>query len=203
MTRGSKIAALLFMLVTIGGIAFFAVRLFDKKESLPVLGEPGHTAGDFSFVNQDGNTYTDKDVNGKVTVVEYFFTTCPGICKQMNNNLLSVYETYKDDPGFVILSHTVDPETDSVPVLKSYAEQMRVSGGNWQFLTGDKYALYKEARQDYLLSVEEGPDSDIGEDFIHTQYVSLLDKQRRIRGFYDATDSAAIQKLIKDIAILL
>lgn len=170
---------------------------------MPVLGEPGHIAGNFSFTNQEGKLITEKDMVGKVAVIEYFFTSCPGICKVMNKNLNLVYKSFKGRSDFAILSHTVEPETDSVPVLARYARNFNAEAPTWQFLTGNKYDLYKAARTEYLLAIEEENNSAVEEDFIHTQYVALLDKNRRIRGFYDATDRTSVDKLIKDVKTLI
>ncbi|AXY74197.1 SCO family protein [Paraflavitalea soli] len=203
MTPLSRIVTLLIVTVSIIGLFFFIGAGIVKKNSLPILGEPDHVAGSFSFTNQEGKTITEKDVTGKVTVVEYFFTTCPGICKIMNKNLTSVYQTFKGEPQFMILSHTVDPETDSVPVLAAYAKQLKAEAPAWEFLTGNKDELYKAARQEYLLAVEDARLSGTAEDFIHTEKVALLDGERRIRGFYDATDSLGIKQLIIDTRRLL
>jgi len=181
------------------GIIMITLLLFRNRQALPVLGEPGHIAGPFAFTNQDGHTITEKDVQGKVQVVEYFFTTCPGICKVMNNNLSKVYEALKDDDDCIILSHTVDPETDTVTVMKAYAQKLKAEAPSWQFLTGNKDDLYRMARQEYLLALEDTVNTNKETDFIHTEYVTLLDKNRRIRGFYDATNEASMEKMIKDI----
>ncbi len=195
----SKIAGFFVVLLSAVGVIWFLFLVFDGKKSLPVLGEPGHTAGSFSLVNQDGDTVTAESVRHKVTVAEYFFTSCPSICPVMNKNLKELYDRYGHRPDFVILSHTVDPDRDSVPVLKAYAKRLDVVSPGWQFLTGDKNALYSGAARDYLLSAGDSGSPE----FIHTQYVALLDKQRRVRGFYDATDKEMIRKLNGDIKRLL
>jgi protein SCO1/2 len=201
-TRSGKLAILLLVGISLLGLVFLAGSIFGRKNDLPFPGPPDHQPGPFIFVNQDGQNISEKQVEGKVTVVEYFFTTCPGICKVMNKNMQTVYQAFSNRNDFTILSHTVDPETDSVPVLRKYAEQMKGSTPVWQFLTGDKEKLYKAARIDYLLAVEDPP-TDIKADFIHTEYVALLDKNRRIRGFYDATKEDKVKGLIKDIRTLL
>jgi protein SCO1/2 len=203
MTKISKIITVAIIGFTSLGLLFFLWHVAADKKSLPVLGEPGHVAGNFSFINQQGQIITDKDVAKKVQVVEYFFTTCPGICKVMNSNLDKVFQYFKNRKDFVILSHTVNPETDSVPVLAAYASQLKATLPNWEFLTGEKAKLYKAARQDYLLSVEDTVRTNTTEDFIHTEYVALLDKSRRIRGFYDATNKEGVRKLIEDIEFLV
>ena len=164
-----------------------------------MLGEPGHVAGAFSFINQDGETITEKSVRNKVTVVEYFFTSCPSICPVMNGNLKEVHEKFKTNPDFMILSHTVDPERDSVSVMKKYAARYDAGSPGWQFLTGNKDSLYQRASRDYLLAVEDSSNSN----FIHTQYVALLDKKRQIRGFYDLTNKENVGKMNEGIQQLL
>lgn len=203
MTRFSKIIALLFVSISLIGIIWYISSIVSSKNTLPVLGEPGHVTGDFSFVNHQGRKFTQDDIKDKVVVVEYFFTTCPGICRIMNKNLKTVYTSFKNDPQFTILSHTVDPETDSVPTLANYAKLMDATEPGWEFLTGDKTALYTAAKKDYLLSAEENHDTSIEDEFIHTEYVALVDRNKRIRGFYDATDSLKMIKLVGDIHKLL
>jgi protein SCO1 len=173
---------------------------FFGKEKLPVLGTNGHFIGGFSFVNQEGKTITNNDVKGKVYVAEYFFTTCTGICPKMNANMEKVYAIYKNEPDFRILSHTVDPETDSVPVLKAYATLHGADPKNWWFLTGTKKELYSLARQGYL--VDDGTYSG-DEDFVHTQWFALVDGQGRVRGLYEGTKKPDVDKLITDIGRLL
>jgi protein SCO1/2 len=173
---------------------------FFGKEKLPVLGTNGHIIGGFSFINQEGRTITSKDVEGKVYVAEYFFTTCTGICPKMNANMVKVYAAYKDEPRFRILSHTVDPETDSVPVLKQYAAEHGADPRNWWFLTGSKKELYKLARAGYL--VDDGTNTG-DEDFVHTQWFALVDGEGHVRGLYEGTKQPDVDKLIADISQLL
>ncbi|HVX28573.1 MAG TPA: SCO family protein [Parafilimonas sp.] len=198
---------LFFGIIVTGLLAFIVVFVFSSsspsKKSLPVLGGEGHMIESFSFTDQDGKTITDKDVAGKIRVAEYFFTTCKSICPIMNGNLQAVQNAYKDRNDVIILSHTVDPEDDSVGALKSYAKLMHAIPGKWEFLTGDKLALYQMAEKDYLLSADTTTSQNKDSAFIHTQYVTLVDKQNRIRGFYDATSKQDINKLISDIKQLL
>jgi protein SCO1 len=194
-----KISAITIIAISALGSFWILSNAFSKKNVLPMLGEPGHVAGSFSFVNQDGETVNEKSVRDKVTVVEYFFTSCPSICPIMNENLKDVYEKFNKDTAFMILSHTVDPERDSVTALKKYAHRYGASAPGWEFLTGDKNALYLSASRDYLLSAADSGSSN----FIHTQYVALLDKERRIRGFYDGTNKENVLKLESDIRLLL
>ncbi len=194
-----KISAITIAVLSSFGLIWILSIAFSNKSKLPVLGDPGHIAGSFSFTNQEGVQINEKTVADKVTVVEYFFTSCPSICPVMNENLKGVFEKFKEDTRFMILSHTVDPERDSVSVLNKYAKRYGATAPGWEFLTGDKNALYISASRDYLLAAVDSGNSS----FIHTQYVALLDKQRRIRGFYDATNKENIPKLESDIGQLL
>jgi protein SCO1 len=198
LTISAKISVITIATVLVLGTFWMLSNAFTKNK-LPVLGEPGHIAGSFSFVNQDGKQINEKSVENKVTLVEFFFTSCPSICPRMNENLKEVYKKFKEDTGFMILSHTVDPERDSVSVLKKYAQRYDAEIPGWEFLTGDKDELYKTASRDYLLAAVDSGSSN----FIHTQYVALLDRQRRIRGFYDGTNKESISKLESDIKTLL
>jgi len=195
----SKMAGMTILLLTVTAMIWFVSLVSERKNKIPILGEPGHRAGAFSFLNQDGQVVNEKTVSGKVTVVEYFFTSCPSLCPLMNGNLKSVYEKYKGNPRFMILSHTADPERDSVAALRVYAKRYDAQTPAWQFLTGKKDSLYSIAVRDYLLSVSDSGNAA----FIHTQYVSLLDKERRVRGFYDMSARENVEKLNEDIKGLL
>ncbi len=195
--------SLLFLAAAVFAYYYYNAMQVNKQE-LPNLGQPGHVVGPFSFTDQDGHTVTDEDVAGKVRVVEYFFTTCQGICPEMNENMVSVYDTYKGNPRFVILSHTVNPEVDSVEVMKKYSEKFDADSRYWEFLTGDKKALYDMARYSYLITADDpSPEVAIADDFIHSEKFVLIDPQNRIRGQYDGTDKEEVKQLIKDVKILL
>lgn len=175
---------------------------------LPIMGEKSlsvkdtvyHTIANFSFTNQLGKIITQNDVKGKDFVVEFFFTTCQSICPIMNTNMMKVAQTFETDSTFKILSHTVKPEEDSIAALKVYADAHKANHNNWFFLTGTKPELYKMARKSYLMNSEDGSGDE--EDFIHTQLFALVDKQLRIRGYYDGTVDSEVQKLISDIVLL-
>ena len=161
----------------------------------------------FSFTDQDGKEVTEETFDGKVYVAEYFFTTCKGICPKMNANMQIVYEKYKGEKDFAILSHTSMPETDSVPVMKEYEEKMvgknPAFAAHWYFVTGSKDSLYKMARQSYLLDSDDNNYTNIEDEFIHTQFFALIDKQKRVRGVYDGLEADEIVRLNKDIQGLL
>ena len=160
----------------------------------------------FSFTDQNGQPVTEKNVEGKVYVTNYFFTTCKGICPKMNFNLKGVYDQFKDNKNFAIISHSSMPETDSVALLKAYEEKMlpqdHHNPAKWYFVTGSKDSLYKMARQSYLLDNDKNNSENIQEAFIHTQFIALVDKKERVRGIYDALKPAEIAQLEKDIARL-
>ena len=157
----------------------------------------------FAFVNQEGRTITEKDVSGKVYVAEYFFTTCKGICPRLNNNMKQLAEDFKNEPGFLLLSHTVDPETDSVKRLKRYADSLGADSRFWWFLTGTKDSLYKAARVSYLLDDPRNNNISIDHQFIHTQFFALVDKSGRVRKIVDGLKNDEIAEIRKDIDKLL
>lgn len=158
----------------------------------------------FTFTNQDGKDFTEKDMIGKVVVVNFFFTTCKGICPRMNANMHKIYDAFKDEPGFMIVSHTCDPETDSVPVIKRYADSLKVNEHKWVFLTGRKDSLYQQARVSYLLDDPKNAVVDINDQFLHTQFFALVDKNGDVRGqVYDGLKQEELEKLKDDIKTLL
>lgn len=157
----------------------------------------------FSFVNQDGQAVTDKDVLGKVYVAEYFFTTCKGICPRLNTNMKQVYEAYKDREDFLILSHTCQPEIDSVPVLKKYADSMKVDTRRWIFLTGRKDSLYTMARRSYTIDDPVNNLKSIDDDFLHTQFWALVDREGNVKKVYDGLKESEVKALIRKLKRML
>ena len=157
----------------------------------------------FTFTDQDGRMISERDVFGKVYVAEFFFTTCKSICPKMNTNLKAIHEQYKDEPNFVILSHTSDPETDSVSRMKEYADSLQVDTRKWWFLTGRKDSLYTAARMSYLLDDPQNNGANINEQFLHTQFFALVDKNGRVRKIYDGLKKDELAQLTRDIPRLL
>ncbi|MFM1858283.1 MAG: hypothetical protein RLZ05_1343 [Bacteroidota bacterium] len=157
----------------------------------------------FKFINQDGQPVTQENVKGKVFVAAYFFTTCKGICPRMNYNLKTVYEELKAEPDFLLLSHTCDPETDSVPQLKKYVDSMGVDTRKWIFLTGRKDSLYSMARLSYTIDDPANNVKSIDDDFLHTQFWALIDRNGDVRKIYDGLDDRDVKKLIGDARKLL
>ncbi|MEN9445521.1 MAG: hypothetical protein RL728_33 [Bacteroidota bacterium] len=187
---------ILFFVVLLGGFYAAMIKFTDFEEvKLPVL----NSVQPFSFVKQDSTVVTQKDLANRVYVAEYFFTTCMGICPKMNKNMQVVYEKFKNNPDFLILSHTVNPENDSVPVLKRYADSLGASPNNWWFLYGSKTDLYKSARESYLLDDPKNSSKNIDEQFLHTQFFALVDKQGRVRGIYDGIKKDEVDQLMLDI----
>lgn len=159
-----------------------------------------HTIADFSFVNQNGDTITQKDYEGKIYVADFFFTTCGSICPKMTTNLADVQKEVLNNPKVMLLSHTVFPEVDSIPVLKAYAVKHGVVDSKWNLVTGDKKEIYTMARKSYLAVKLGRPDQLY--DMVHTENFVLVDQKRRVRGFYDGTDKEEIKRLLGDIDFL-
>jgi protein SCO1/2 len=159
-----------------------------------------HTVSDFSFINQNGDTITQKNYEGKIYVADFFFTTCGSICPKMTANLSEIQAAFLKNPKVMFLSHTIFPEIDSVPVLKKYAKKNGVIDSKWNLVTGNKKAIYALARQSYL-AVKLGNPEELY-DMVHTENFVLVDDKRQIRGFYDGTKKEDVQQLIKDIQFL-
>jgi protein SCO1/2 len=184
-------------------LAFYAVLInvipgFTKSKLPPIS-----YVQPFSFTNQDGQRFTQKDVEGKVYVANYFFTTCKSICPRMNGEVKKVYEHFKTDNNFLILSHTSDPGTDSSARLKHYADSMGVATKTWVFLTGRKDSLYRQARLSYKIDDPNNNVENIDEDFLHTQFLALVNKKGEVVKIYDGLKQAEINELIKDAEKLL
>lgn len=159
-----------------------------------------HTVADFSLVNQNGDTITQADYEGKIYVADFFFTTCPTICPIMTENMAYLQEQILDDPEVLLLSHSVTPVIDSVPRLKAYALEKGVVDAKWNLVTGDKKQIYDLARRSYMAVKTDGDGGPY--DMIHTENFVLVDKERRIRGTYDGTQQEDMERLLEDLAIL-
>ena len=159
-----------------------------------------HRIADFSLINQNGDTITQENYRDKIYVADFFFTTCPTICPIMTANLVEVQAALVNDPEVLLLSHSVTPEIDTVAQLKKYAIEKGVNDAKWNLVTGDKKQIYELARKSYLAVQEDGDGGPF--DMIHTENFILVDKQRRIRGFYDGTKEEEMDRLLSDIEIL-
>ena len=160
-----------------------------------------HKIKSFEFLNQNGEIISEKDYEGFIYVADFFFTTCPSICPLMTNNMVNIQNYIKDKNKVKLLSFSVTPEIDSVPVLKEYSIKKGVDDKYWNLLTGDKSKIYSLARKSFLV-VKENRESN-SHDMIHTENFVLVDREKRIRGFYDGTDDKDMQVLKNDIEILL
>lgn len=181
--------------------AYFVGRDNKPVRILPVYGPAGHTVRNFELIDHHGKPASHATVQGKVYVTDFFFTTCMSICPVMSNQMERVCNKFKGNEEVMLISHTVNPEHDSVPVLAQYAQKHKAPAGQWFFLTGAKQELYDLARKSYFLDAAEGNGGP--DDFIHTPDFALIDKEKRIRGYYKGTDSADVDRLIVDIDLLL
>ena len=165
-----------------------------------------HGTGAFSLVNQNGKTVTQDDYKDKIYVADFFFTTCQTICPIMTDHMVIIQEKLRDDQEVLLLSHSVTPRIDTVQQLKRYALEKGVDDQKWNLVTGDKKQIYQLARKSHEFGVPILAVKDAGDggphDMIHTENFILIDKKRRIRGFYDGTDRNDIDKLMEDIEIL-
>jgi len=159
-----------------------------------------HTIADFALINQNGRTITQKDYKDKIYVADFFFTTCPSICPIMTKNMAKIQDALLDDEEVLLLSHSVTPEIDSVAQLKKYALEKGVNDTKWNLVTGDKKQIYELARKSYLAVKNDGDGGPY--DMIHTENFILVDKEKRVRGFYDGTNDDDIETILADIEIL-
>jgi protein SCO1/2 len=188
---------LLLIVVFYGAIKLFVPGFFTQK--FPPIG----IVQPFAFKNQEGKTITEKDALGKVNVVNFFFTTCTSVCPRMNNNLKSVYEKFKNEPDFLMLSYTCDPSRDSVPVLKRYADSIAVNPFKWVFLTGDKDSLYAMARHSYMVDDPKTSAANLETDFLHTQFIALVNRRGEVLKIYDGIKPTEMNEMEIEIKKLL
>lgn len=202
------------LLLTVAAAAVIVGVVITKKDKplryLPYYGPPNtikdgdttfHATANFSFINQYGEKTTQKDFDNSIYVTDFFFVSCETICPKMSDAMEKIAKHFEANPNIKFLSHTVNPEEDSIPVLLQYAQEHNAKKGTWFFVTGNKKELYDIARYSYFLDAEEGDGGP--EDFIHTQNFALIDKEKHIRGYYDGTNPAQMEQLIKDINLLL
>lgn len=193
---------------------FHMMSCNDNKKRLPYYDTPDftpkweitnkktfHQIRPFKLVHQENNLFTEKDIDGKICVADFFFTTCPGICLKMTNSMTDIQKEFIRDDEILLLSLSVTPDKDSVPVLKKYAEEKKVDFKRWKLLTGNKNEIYDLGRNYFFVEEDEGVNK--GDDiFLHTENFVLIDKQRHIRGIYNGLDPNSIQDLIRDIKVL-
>lgn len=197
-------------------LSFYSCQVKQEKEFLPFYHTPDftplwlnpyslpdtiHRIRQFHLINQNNEIITEKTLNGKIYIANFFFASCSGICKKMNNNLLILQNTFKNDRSIQIVSHSVTPWKDSVPVLKKYGEDLGIDGSQWHLLTGKTEEIYTLARQSYFAEEEPGYNRDSTE-FLHTEHVLLIDKSGHIRGVYNGTLQLEMDRLREDIGLL-
>lgn len=207
-----KLCILIFVFIT----AFGACKKEQKK--LPILGKKDlqkkqvngkqvtdtvyHKIPEFRFVNQDSTIVTPATFRDKIYVADFFFTTCPTICPKMKKQMKRVYEEYKGNEEVAFLSHSIDPNHDSVEVLKNYARDLGVGNTQqWHFVTGKRTEIYQIAKDHYMVPAHQDPSAPGG--VVHSGAFILVDKKRRIRGYYEGTKEKSVDELIRDIEVLL
>lgn len=159
-----------------------------------------HKIADFTLVNQNGRTITQKDYKDKIYIADFFFTTCQTICPIMTDHMVNIQKKIINDNDVMLLSHSVTPDIDSVAQLKRYALKKGVNDKKWNLVTGDKKEIYRLARKSYLAVKDNGDGGPF--DMVHTENFMLIDKKRQIRGFYDGTNEEDIDRLLNDLEIL-
>ena len=161
------------------------------------------TVQSFSFIDQDGKTFTNANVAGKIYVTEFFYTTCTAVCPRMNTNMKKVYERFKNEKDFLIVSHTSDPERDSAAQLKKYADELGVNTDRWVFLTGRKDSLYNMARLSYQIDDPANNLKSIDDQFLHSQLWALVDREGKVKKIYDGLKEEEVNELMEDISEML
>lgn len=198
----------LFLLTTACGRQADTLPFFNTPEFAPEWISPDspaysgiHRVPTFAFVDQEGDTITHKTIEGHITVVDFFFTICPGICPRLTKSMGDVQKVFESDDAVTLLSHSVTPDMDNVERLKVYADAHHVNSNKWHLLTGDRASIYNIARRGYFADEETGFKKGDNE-FLHTENFILIDGMRRIRGVYNGTNQAEVARLIEDIQIL-
>ena len=160
-----------------------------------------HRISPFTLINQENDTLTEEDFEGKIYVTDFFYTICPGICRDMTENMTLVQEAFQEEDDVLLLSHSVTPSSDSVPVLRAYAEARGIQSGKWHLVTGDRKEIYRLGRHEYFVEEDLGLTKKDGE-FLHTENFVLVDKHRFIRGIYNGLNKTSVNQLIADIRTL-
>lgn len=200
LSRKSWLYLAFFVLLAVGFYFTLSVLIpgYSEKKFPPI-----NTIRPFSFINQDGQRLTDSNMLGKVYAVEYFYTTCPGICPRMNKNMRKVYDELSKESDFKILSLTCDPKTDSEAKLKQYADSMQVDTQKWIFLTGRKDSLYSAARLSFSIDDPANIVRNEEDDFMHSQNWALVNRKGEVVGIFDGLKKSEVKDLIKKAKRLL
>ena len=212
-----KIEGIFFLAFIILSGCYHSEKNESRVNTLPFYGEatfspqwiaPGsdslkqfHQVGPFNLINQEGEMVTEKKFENKIYVTDFFFTFCPGICPKMTDNMGILQDEFLEDEDVLLLSHSVTPDRDSVPILKEYAEGKGILSHKWDLVTGDQQQIYNLGRKHYFVEEDLGLEKEEDE-FLHTENFVLVDKNRYIRGIYNGLNKASIQQLIADIKTL-
>ena len=187
---------------TASGLPIYGFKTLVEKEvdGKKIVDSIDHTIDDFAFLNQDSNLITQKDIAGKIYLADFFFTSCFTICPKVKKQMKRIYERYKGNEDFAILSHSIDYRYDTVGRLAWYADKFHIESDNWHLLTGSYDELLRMSYQ-YLLTALEDEKAPGG--FDHSGSIALIDRKKRIRGMYDGTDPASVDQLMADIQLLM
>ena len=199
------------------GLVAFSWSCDQTTDKLPILGQREavtkmvdgksvtdsvyQAIPDFKFVSQYGDTVTANTLANKIYVADFFFTSCPTICPKMKVQLKRVYEKFKGNSNVMLLSHTIDPDHDSVAVLKEFASNLGVTGRQWLFVTGDREKIYDIGQNSYMVTAQADESAPGG--VVHSGAFILVDKAKHIRGIYDGTTEEGVDRLMKDMDRLL
>lgn len=198
MQKKSTIVLFIVAVFVLPFSAWALLNLYERKfEALPVMGKKEHRISQFQMINQEGKAITADRWQNKIVVVDFFFTHCPVICPKMTSSMKRVNEEFSNDHSIWFSSFSVDPERDSVTQLKKYASRFAITSSKWDLLTGDKREIYKLARNSFMIVATDGDGGP--DDFIHSEKLVLIDRQKRIRGYYDGTDDKEVKQLVNDI----
>ena len=198
MRKGFNIWLFLIVVITLPITVFALVNWYDTSvKALPVLIDKNHKIEDYKLTNQEGREVSTKEWKNKIVVANFFFTHCPSICPKMVTNLKEVQQAFPQDENLLIVSFSVDPEKDSVSVLKKFATRFHINEADWSLITGSKIEIYRLARNSFKVTATDGDGGP--EDFIHSDKLILIDTKKQIRGYYTGTDKTEVAQLIKDI----
>jgi protein SCO1/2 len=209
MKQGTRIWIFVGTVIVCAMVLSWAVGFYTERiAKLPVYGpteiidgvEKTHVVPAFDLIAQDGGAFSSSITSGKISVVNFFFTSCPSVCPRMMRKLQTIHELYRNDPQVMLLSITVDPAHDDPGRLEKYARNLNANTQQWRFLTGEKKEIYLLARKGYFLTASEGNGGE--QDFIHSENIVLVDTTGRIRGYYNGLDDKSMNTLSEDIAKL-
>lgn len=193
---------ILVFLLIVGGLSYTGYKVIiaidEKLSPLPVYGSDDHVIESFHLQNQKSQTFDSREHLNSVWVVNYFFTSCPSICPKMMKNMQEVHDVVRSESDILLLSMTVDPKRDTSEKLMAYLDNYNVNHDSWQLLTGSKKDLYRLARKSFLISATDGGGEEY--DFIHSENIIVIDKDRKIRAIINGTDPEADRKILQTVS---